>query len=477
MKKTFLLLCLSLLTIVSSWAKKVYADLNQNQTIGNGTWVADSKTFSWTASNNARMVLQGLEGDLSEYAILVLETSDYTASWRVDFLCSDDAKTTITGSSSNGTAFYSAGTKSVDLQKVFADKLDLIKTVKEIRVNTNSASGSVKIDAAYLSQPMAALDFGKTGIAQLDFTDLVAKGVTFDENTGVVESTASGTGTLTVNLPADGIDMSGVNRIVVEYEGDDIANNLLITDKTYEKIGQFYSSKYNLAFNTYQGKAKNINQMVWTFNATGKMTIKAIKFYSKTFAEKYTLTVSEAGASTLVLPYTVTIPDGVKAYTVAYTSGDNVVATQLSGTIPADTPVLINAAAGDYVFVRDGESDNPNPDKEIKTKDALNGQYRSKFYAPKDSYVLQEKNGKVGFYHVAEEGKQEVPPFCAYLTAESANALAMLAIDFGDTTTDIRTVDVESRLSEGRRYNLMGEEVSNSYKGIVVVNGKKVLVK
>ncbi len=70
---------------------------------------------------------------------------------------------------------------------------------------------------------------------------------------------------------------------------------------------------------------------------------------SRNFA-KYSLTVTSAGATTLVLPVAVsTLPTGVKAYDLTYTSGDKVTATEVT-SITANKPVLINAEAGTYVF-------------------------------------------------------------------------------------------------------------------------------
>lgn len=278
MKKIFLLLCLSILAVVTSQAKKIYADLSQDQTIGNGTWVAEDHTFSWTASNNARMVLKGLEGDLSDCTSLVLETSDYTDSWRVDFICSDESATTIAATNDNGCKFYSAGTKTIDLQKAFGDKASLLSQVKEVRVNTNSGAGSLKIAKVYLLQPMKALDFDANGVAELDYTNLSVSGANFDESTGVLTKDAEKDGTLSVVLPTEGIDMSKVAKIEVAYEGDDLAEYLLMEDAGGERITKAYTSKYKLDFTSMQEKAAHVAKMQWNIKGTGSMTIKSIKF-------------------------------------------------------------------------------------------------------------------------------------------------------------------------------------------------------
>ncbi len=485
MRKKLITLCLAALCVLGAQAKKVYADLSADQTIGAGKWTASTNTFSWTASTNARMLLTGLTGDLSEYTSLVLESSDYTDGqyWRVDFIAGDKTIKEV-----EGTKFYSAGTKTINLQNVFKvnDNIALLKDVKEVRVNANSGNGSIVINKAYLVKPLASLEFNEEGIATVDFTDLEASGLTFDETTGEVKSESTSSSTLSLSLPATGLDMSKVARITMEYEGDNFVDNLLMNDADGNKITQAYSSMYNLDYSKVANNTKPVAKMTWTIKKEGTMTIKAIKFYSKTFGEKYTLTVTDAGASTLVLPYAVTIPDGVKAYTLTYTSGTNVNATTLTSTIPANTPVLINAATGEYEFARtDGSSTVPTLGSTLQTKDALIGQYLSGFTAPKDSYVLQKnKDGKLGFYKVAEDNKQEILPFRAYLkieAKEAANMPASLSINFDDEpfdgTTGISEVEKSEKVPNGRRYNLSGVEVSDQYKGIVIVDGKKYIIK
>lgn len=135
MKKLLLIIGLCVLCLSQVNAKNVYADLSEDQTIGNGIWTASTHTFEWTANTNARMILNGLSGDLSDCATLVLETSDYKNSFRVDFVAEDG---TITGSNATGTQFYSAGVKTIDLKKVFAEHLDWMGHVTEIRLNTGS---------------------------------------------------------------------------------------------------------------------------------------------------------------------------------------------------------------------------------------------------------------------------------------------------------------------------------------------------
>lgn len=103
--------------------------------------------------------------------------------------------------------------------------------------------------------------------------------------------------------------------------------------------------------------------------------------YKKT---SYNLTVGDAGAATLVLPYETTIPSGVKAYTLSYTSGSEITATEVSTTIPANTPVLINASAGTYTFEA---TDTKTTKAATPTSGSLTGVWTSTT-VPSGSYIL-----------------------------------------------------------------------------------------
>ena len=186
---------------------------------------------------------------------------------------------------------------------------------------------------------------------------------------------------------------------------------------------------------------------------------------------KYTLTVGAAKAATLTLPFETTIPGGVKAYTLSYTSGDNATATPVETTLPAHTPVLVNAEAGSYAFSATGtvESVAGTPQH-----GAMTGAYILTD-VPTGSYVLQNQGGNVGFYKVASGTPQKIKPFRAYLTAGSL--AHMLNIDFGSETTVINKVRSSVPMVSGEYYTLHGQRVVHPTKGLYIVNGKKVLVK
>ena len=94
------------------------------------------------------------------------------------------------------------------------------------------------------------------------------------------------------------------------------------------------------------------------------------------------------------------------------------------------------------------------------------------------NYVLSNNGGEVNFYRAAgkEVGKNK-----AYLKNISAGVAggAKFFLPTGEDETDgIRSIEnSELRIENSNYYNLSGQRVGKDYKGIVIVNGKKMLNK
>ena len=64
----------------------------------------------------------------------------------------------------------------------------------------------------------------------------------------------------------------------------------------------------------------------------------------------------------------------------------------------------------------------------------------------------------------------------AYLNVPVTAAKSFMAMNMSEAVTGINNA-ISEKAADGKMYNLNGQRVSNNYKGVVVVNGKKVLVK
>lgn len=189
----------------------------------------------------------------------------------------------------------------------------------------------------------------------------------------------------------------------------------------------------------------------------------------------HTLSVTDAGAATLVLPYETEIPENVKAYTLTYASGNKAVATELTGVIPANTPVLVNAEKGDYTF----KATATLTTKAAKpVSGSLHGVW-SEVVVPEGSYVLQNQSGTVAFYRVGAEGFK-VNANQAYLYAPEAAGAKMLNIDFGGDATAINGVEAEASNANTQVYTIDGKKANrnNLAKGqVYVTKGKTFILK
>ena len=166
-------------------------------------------------------------------------------------------------------------------------------------------------------------------------------------------------------------------------------------------------------------------------------------------------------------PFDVTIPSGVKAYTVDGVTGAELNMTEVTTTIPANTPVVLQATTDVnekfYGVAATAEA----------KAGLLTGVYTDT-PAPEGKYVLQNQGEGAKFYLV-EAGKQPtVKAGHAYLTAPSAG---VKAFGFDAIATAITELTEKTEATEGVVYNLQGQRVNTLQRGINIVNGKKVLVK
>ena len=220
---------------------------------------------------------------------------------------------------------------------------------------------------------------------------------------------------------------------------------------------------------------------------------------------KYTLTVSAARWSSLVLGFNATIPSGVTAYVVSSyvvpeTIAGEATITPISGNVlPANTPVLINAAEGNYDFAYTTATTTVG-------NNLLEGKPYNTYLttvAGTTNYVLSyegENVSTIGLYKKTvydadrsdddeekdDEGKVITPVndhiafFAnkAYLPVTTSNGAApMLRITRGDDATGIQ--DAELTIDNGQLtiYDITGRRVEKMEKGIYIVNGRKVVVK
>jgi len=286
-------------------------------------------------------------------------------------------------------------------------------------------------------------------------------------------------GTITISMayvgsgtPAGPVEtpvLSGINAINDKYSTCFDVTGLSGSGLTYN------TANPNALFIAKDGQLTNTNNVIVNgtcanLQLTDGYPFKAPANFTATSASYTTTIDADVKAGTLCLPFAAAIPEGVKAYTLAYTGGNEVNATEVEETIPANTPVLLNGT-GDATFT--GSSAAIAADAE-NVDGALTGVFATTF-VPENSYVLQKQEEKIGFFKVEEANSIEAAPFRAYLTATSEARSLSIKFDEGGTT-GISLVNNEVK-ANNRYFNLNGQRVMKPAKGLYIVNNKKVILK
>jgi hypothetical protein len=206
--------------------------------------------------------------------------------------------------------------------------------------------------------------------------------------------------------------------------------------------------------------------------STDELGFGTLMFGSDMTTDSYTLTVTDASAATMVLPFDAELPTGVKAYTLTYTAGDDAAVATPVSSIKANQPVLMNAEAGDYTFTSTaGKVDVPYMPQ---TCDALTGVYATTT-VPAGGYLLTNHDGKVAF-RKADGSSNMAEANRAYLFVDGASA-PLLRITLDGETDAIELVSAPT--STRKYFDLSGRQLVNDKlpKGLYIVNGKKCIIK
>ena len=261
---------------VGGVSSRTNVDFGENPTVANATWNQGTNTFAWTAEN-AYIVIPGLSGDLTGCYL------DFTigAACHIDIVYTDDTKTE--GGWNGYGRFGNAGSKTQDLGFMAGAK---INSVKEVRICSQSASGSMTITGVSYYYPLR-LEFDACGIATVPFYSIITSGgVTFDKATGTVTNT-NGNGYLAIELPTSGMDLSNIKKIKVNYTGSDDLwgsdDNRILKNLEIPGVNTWSGSRYDCDYTDWAAKSSNVTAIRW--NAGGKtggsLTISSIKFTSE----------------------------------------------------------------------------------------------------------------------------------------------------------------------------------------------------
>lgn len=184
--------------------------------------------------------------------------------------------------------------------------------------------------------------------------------------------------------------------------------------------------------------------------------------------------------NTLVLPFAVSDADvkttfGADAKVVVYSNADdaNINFTTSTKGIEANVPVLIMPAAvnventytfnGVSIVVADPKADGTNY--------SFVGSYKP-YNLVNDDYMLYADK----WWKTETGDTYKIKAFRAYIKANTPAAAKQLNLVIDGQTTGLKLNTVNGNI-EGETYNIAGQRVANSYKGLIIKNGKKIIKK
>ncbi len=179
-------------------------------------------------------------------------------------------------------------------------------------------------------------------------------------------------------------------------------------------------------------------------------------------------TITDAGWATYVTKRTVDFSNAdVKAFTAKYDATANTITLTPVTTVPGNTAIVLKGNAGTYTLTHAESTDAiSNNDLQFYTND-------NKITTAKTTYVLAKNGDVCGFYPLAKD--ETLGAYKGYIYIKDASA-AKSVYAIGGTTTNINNALINNA-QRGIRYNLNGQRVCDSYKGVVIENGKKFVVK
>lgn len=202
-------------------------------------------------------------------------------------------------------------------------------------------------------------------------------------------------------------------------------------------------------------------------NWSPSSTISSVKVTMPKYVE---VTIGSTGyASYCPIYFDVVAPEDLTVYYVDATYADYMHLSEAANTIQMGEGVILNGEPGTYKL---WFSETP---ASAISGNYLYGSMEDTYFEQDEVYLLSYKNNILKFRH---NTAGTLPAGKAYVkstdvpNSQSAHEFTMV---FGDDATAIESTVVDTNDSE--IYNIQGQRVSNNYKGVVIINGKKYLKK
>ena len=306
-----------------------------------------------------------------------------------------------------------------------------------------------------------------------NFTQEMAQEIVIS-NTQYVKRSGNGdsfqNGTIKINFAVPGkltVYFTGTNKN--QKQGGSEDPRYLVVNSSKGSVGTNGTTQVNETFDVVVGD-----------NTISFETGKPLRIQKLVFVEAVPVTISAAGyatfSSTEKLDFTGI--DGLTAYKATATSESSVTLKDVTGVVPAGTGLLLKGAANTYYIPVSTAAASDVTGNLLQS--TATDEYTVTGSESGTAYVFGSLNEVVGFYKAANGKKIGVGKSWLLVPGTGgAKDVEFLSFVFGDEeqgeTDGIKAVS--TKVENGVRYNLAGQKVGADYKGIVIVNGKKVIIK
>lgn len=259
------------------------------------------------------------------------------------------------------------------------------------------------------------------------------------------------------------------STVLRSYDGSSLTisvnKGLLINSIVFDGvINGFAADQGTLKSGKWTGSAQTV-----TFSFSDKKDIKSI---TVSYTKLETLTTAASGFATYAADYDVNYSAlGLTTYAIALDETNNKVSyNRFEGVVPAGKAVLVQGdASKEYELTPAEKAADATFTTVLKASDGTVTAADDKIYA------FGTLNGKSGFKLV--NNGITIPAKKGYLELTGTTAAKPTFFAFDGIGTGISHIEADAAFQNAAIYNLAGQRVDKSYKGVVIVNGKKMLRK
>ena len=236
----------------------------------------------------------------------------------------------------------------------------------------------------------------------------------------------------------------------------DISSNIFYATNT---AGDNYPSVYEYSLD-------NWTSMYFDAGGSASQPFVVMEFTLSTSA---TATIGSTGWATFVTPAALDFTgiSDLKAYIVTGHTGTAIDVTQMTGTVPANTPLLLEGTTTAIPVAASSSTDVSANKLKAGTGAAVSAE------GGKTKYVLSA-DGSTAVFKKINATAATVAAGKAYLEFTGDVSAPMLSM--GGETTGINAID-NGQWTIDNYYNLAGQRVAQPTKGLYIVNGRKVVIK